>query len=172
MGSNMKIQLAKELSKQDSDLLFHWRERVFPHEGAKLDWSQPDWHLVASDSESVPVAHLGYSGYLVELDGEEEQTVVGVGGVVVRPEYQGQHIPGLLFEHLHGSRHALEISSIFTLFCPFRLERYYRKHGYKSFQGDVSFMQGPVRTRSENIRFMHRGSLEGSRTVRLRCEPW
>ena len=114
----MKIKLVKELSQRDSDLLFHWRERVFPHEGAKYDWSQPDWRLVACDAESVPVAHIGYAGYRIELDGEKEQTVVGVGGVVVRPEYQGQHIPGLLFECLHGSRHAQDISSIFTLFCP------------------------------------------------------
>ncbi len=168
----MRIQRVKELSERDNDLLFHWRERVFPHEGAEFTWSAHEWSLVAYDAEAAPVAHLGYAGYRIELDGDREQDVVGVGGVVVRPEYQGQHIPGLLFERLHGSRHALEISPVFTLFCPLRLESYYQRHGYTSFQGDVSFMQGPVRTRSEDLLFMHRGLVGDSGVLRLQCEPW
>lgn len=168
----MLIKLTKTLTERDSDLLFRWRERVFPEEGRKINWSEPEWHLVAYNRERDPIAHLSYSGFTIGLDKGRQQAVVGVGGVVVRPEQQGKNIPLKLFDHLHSSPHALEISNTFTLFCPLRLGSYYQRHGYQPFTGEFTFVQGAVATTTEEFMFMYRGADLSTRVIELNNEPW
>lgn len=97
--------------------------------------------------------------------------VVGVGGVVVRPEYQGQGIPALLFRELHDQGIRKTGGESFALFCPDRLVMYYERHGYRLHNGDVQFLQWGEKVVS-SFKFMHRGAIEPSGPVELTTAPW
>lgn len=168
----MEIKLVDELSDSENRHLFHWRERVFPIEGKELTWAQSAWHLLAFDGGEMPIAHLGYGNFSIFIDGLYREQVVGVGGVVARPEVQGKNIPSNLFNHLHESAHALALSKVFTLFCPERLIGYYQKHGYIAFGGELSFLQGGSQTTSENFMFMSYGRPLSAHTIKIESEPW
>ena len=93
-----------------------------------MQWAPLDWHILGLES-GKPVAHLGFDRFIVN-DAGAKVSVVGIGGVVVRPEFQGKGIPALLFRKLHEDCPENIRSETFTLFCPERLVAYYRKHGY------------------------------------------
>ena len=147
----MEIKLIDELTNSQIDHLFHWRERVFPIEGKEFEWAKSKWHLLALRENNEPTAHLGYADFTISLDNQSQAKVVGVGGVVVRPEDQGKNIPAKLFDFLHNSKHARSLSNIFTLFCPERLVSYYQKHSYRAFDGVVTFLQKGTSTNTKKI---------------------
>ena len=168
----MEIALVDEVSKEDSDCLFHWRDRVFPIEGKDITWAKSKWHLLAYEKELKPSAHIGYADFSILIDGEKEERVIGVGGVVVRPEYQGKKIPTKLFDYLHNSQHATSISKLFILFCPKRLERYYQSHGYTKFNGVVTFVQNGKVASSNEFTLMYFGRDLPAKTISVNGEPW
>lgn len=168
----MKISLVDKLSPQESEHLFHWRERVFPEEGKPFVWAQSKWHLLAHQDDSLPLGHLGYGDFRMLLDDDTEITVVGIGGVVVRPEEQGKHIPNKLFEYLHESAHAKDLSALFVLFCPRRLESYYSKHGYTKFEGPYTFVQGGVVTSTNDFALMFYGHPLVASKIHIAGELW
>lgn len=90
--------------------------------------------------EGVPVGQIGSDGFRVVAD-SVEYFVVGIGGVVVRPEFQGKGIPRLLFNEVHAETGGIIGSDIFTLFCPDGLVPYYEKHEYQRFDGKVVCLQ-------------------------------
>lgn len=145
---------------------------MFPEEGREILWAAPEWHLLAYSEKGDPIAHLGYASYVIGLDHGRQKTVIGIGGVVVRPEHQGRNIPTALFNHLHHSPHALEISNTFTLFCPMRLGSYYQRHGYVPFAGDFTFLQSNVETSSGDFMLMYRGPDLLTQNIRLEGRPW
>ncbi|TDO99568.1 GNAT family N-acetyltransferase [Marinomonas balearica] len=168
----MNIQFSESISEEDDTHLFHWRDQVFPIESKGIKWSQPTWHLLAANEGEQPSAHLGYGFYSIKLDGYQRVTVVGVGDVVVRPEAQGKRIPSLLFDYLHHSEHATSLTETFALFCPHRLESYYQQHGYKRFEGCVSFFQNNIATSTDKFVLMYRGKPFAGRAIAIECEPW
>ncbi|WCN17956.1 GNAT family N-acetyltransferase [Marinomonas mediterranea MMB-1] len=167
----MDIQFSDSMSKEEFEHLFRWREQVFPAEGKNIDWSQPDWHLYSREVGQLAAAHLGYGRYQLTLD-ERSIDVVGVGDVVVRPEHQGKGLPSKLFKHLHHCEHANTLAEVFTLFCPHRLESYYQQHGYRKFQGTVSFLQKGVATSSDDFILMYRGTPLTGKAITIKGEPW
>lgn len=168
----MEIYLVNELTKTQVDHLFHWRDRVFPVEGKDIQWAKSKWHLLAFDGSNEPSAHLGYADFMISFDDHSQEKIVGVGGVVVRPEFQGQNIPEKLFSYLHNSNHARSLSSIFTLFCPKRLESYYQKHGYRTFQGQFTFLQNGLSVSTDKFILMRYGSHLSSKNIHINSEPW
>ena len=169
----MQIRFTETLPEEDANYLFKWRKQVFPVEGESLVWSGIKWHLTASKSGGRPIAHIGYADFEVLINKSNKQSVVGVGDVVVRPEHQGERIPAKMFEYLHASAHAKKFSELFVLFCPLRLESYYKQHGYTKFVGAYTFMQGNEQSSSNKFILMYRGrDLSTVKTIGLECEPW
>ena len=102
--SNEAIQLTitDQLSGEDRDRLMGWRERVFPEEGIGMDWSTCDHHVLAS-SNGEAIGHIGFDLFDLRID-DVPNRCIGVGGVVVVPEFQGQHVPNLMFAGLQEWR--------------------------------------------------------------------
>lgn len=161
----LAIELLEFLSYAQQQSLFHWSERVFPEEGRGKEWAQSRWHLVASEGDKA-IGHIGFNRFEIVVDGQPLSTI-GVGGVVARPEYQGQGIVAGLFERLHEDSEG----ELISLFCPAYLVPYYRRYGYREQTGEVWFDQRgePVRSR---FAFMSRGELNPAADVRILSAPW
>ena len=97
----MKITIEQELNSIDETLLFRWADVVFPIEGRGLEWEKPEFHIVAWENER-PIGHIGFGKYVIEAD--MQISVIGVGGVVVRPEWQGKGVPLEMFTVLHNKK--------------------------------------------------------------------
>lgn len=166
----MRIETKKGISKEEWAYLTQWKERVFPEEGRGKEWSQVSWHTVAYADDGLPVGHIGFDGFYVNVN-SADHLVIGVGGVVVRPEYQGQGIPALLFQEVHNKGEQVVESGIFTLFCPDRLVPYYEKHGYSLHNGGVRFPQFGKRVISR-FNFMLKGASLDEGIIELRTAPW
>lgn len=166
----MKIETNKGISKDEWAYLTQWKERVFPDEGRGKEWSQVSWHTIAYAGDGSPVGHIGFDGFNVHVN-STKHLVVGIGGVVVRPEYQGQGIPTLLFQEVHDQGEHIIGSSLFALFCPDRLVPYYEKHGYKLHSNGVQFLQYGKRVVS-TFNFMFRGGTVEEGVIELQTAPW
>ncbi len=167
----MEIKIVTALSQADWDVLTDNNPHAFPEEGHQMQWQQSQWHIVAYDDHQLPIANIGFVGVNVQIE-EQEYHINGIGGVVVKPEYRGQHLPMTLFEKLHQSELALSISQTFALFCPFRLESYYQQAGYQTLKAPVSFMQEEGMTTSEHFAFMQFGEALPAKPVKIFSLPW
>lgn len=145
---------------------------MFPEEGIGFKWSPSRWHILAYADLDQPVAHLGFDAFPVATGDDREVTVIGVGGVVVRPEFQRQGIPRLLFDRLHHAEEARAVSDRFALFCPHWLSGYYEKLGYQPYQGRFTFLQDTVETATDRFAFMYRGGEFEPGSLRVLCHPW
>lgn len=161
----MRIEMLETLSDDQQNSLFRWRERVFPEEGRNKEWEQARWHLVASEGAKA-VGHIGFNRFELVVDCLPVATL-GVGGVVARPEYQGQGIIAGLFERLHKEFQ----DELFSLFCPPYLVSYYRRYDYREQAGEVWFRQGGARVRSK-FAFMSRGNLDPEAEIHISSRPW
>lgn len=166
----MEIQITEKIDPGHWHHLTQWRERVFPEEGIGKEWTEVSWHLLAFADDQNPVAHVGFDVFDILIDGVK-QKIIGVGGVVVRPEYQGQGIPAILFESLHEQGFEITGVDIYALFCPSRLGAYYSRHGYLRHNGEVWFVQNGVTVLSQ-FEFMHRGGIAQSAYIELLSPPW
>lgn len=165
----MECCIQTEIEEDEFNYLFKWRKHVFPLEGRGFVWSEPTHHIVARDNGKA-VGHIGFGAYTII--GEAEKVVIGVGGVVVRPEYQGRKIPGNMFAVLNSTDTLNAKDRIKTLFCPKRLVSYYENHGYEDFCHGFRFNQKYGYTRSDKLHFMTRGELGLTRFLSIPCYPW
>jgi len=165
----MDIEISEFMGKADKALLMEWSDQVFPVEGRKYNWSESTHHMIARSS-GEPIAHLGFGRYEIRNVGQSMH-VVGVGGVVVRPQWQGQRIPQRLFACLHSTEILDVREAVCTLFCPARLESYYSKLGYKKFTGEVFIPDGGQLERID-ISFMYHGEVEFGSPITLLTNPW
>ena len=166
----MKIKTKKGILQEEWHYLTHWKERVFPEEGRGKEWTPVSWHSIAYSEEKNPIGHIGFDSFEVFID-DVPRLVIGVGGVVVRPEYQGKGIPALLFNEVHNQAVKYLKADVFTLFCPSRLVSYYEQHGYQRHLVAVYFLQNNEKVLS-NFEFMHCGNLAADCEVVLQSEPW
>lgn len=165
----MDLELTDTLDSADRASLFEWDEQVFPVEGRAYRWSQPTHHILAR-IEGTAIAHLGFGRYEI-LDSARARSVIGVGGVVVRPEWQGRRIPQSLFDFLHGTPVLDARETPCTLFCPPRLEPYYSRYEYRPYGGEVRIpCSGGIRV--IDFRFMYRGGAGFSESITLTTDPW
>lgn len=166
----MEIERQELLEEHDRQHLMFWRERVFPEEGIGIQWAETRWHIVAREGQFA-AGHIGFGEFSIEVESQVLK-VIGVGGVVVRPEFQGQAVPAKMFDTLHNDAPKLIQSETFTLFCPERLQTYYQKHGYQPFSGRVHYQQGGEYCLCEKFVFMYRGSMPEVDTIHIPGEPW
>lgn len=165
----MEITIQTEIDEDDSNQLFKWDDVVFPIEGRDYDWAKPTHHIVARDN-GIPVGHIGFGQFLVI--GELEKMVIGVGGVVVRPEYQGLRVPEKMFDVLNSTDVLDAKNTVKTLFCPARLVSYYAHHGYKTYQHEFEFLQNQGYTKTDKIHFLVRGEPGLSGDLKIPSNPW
>ena len=165
----MEIAIQSELTEDEANHLFKWSECVFPIEGGEFEWAKPQRSIVARDN-GLAIAHVGFG--LFKVIGDNEKAVIGVGAVVVRPEYQGQGIPEKMFDVLNATRVLNAAREAKTLFCPGSLVSYYERHGYKEYCYPVKFMQKNGYTETDNFRFMVRGNLGFFCEVSIPSFPW
>lgn len=165
----MDLQLSETINAAEKVHLMEWSDQVFPVEGRKYTWSEPSHHIIAY-AAGKPVAHLGFGRYEI-VNGDRRTQLIGVGGVVVRPEWQGNGIPQRLFEVLHSTPELDTRNSVCTLFCPTRLETYYKKHGYQKYGGVVHIPNGE-QPKVFDFSFMYRGEAEFSPSISLVTNPW
>lgn len=135
-----------------------------------MEWSPTSRHVLAFADGPKPVAHIGFDEFDILLD-DKKTSVIGIGGVVVRPEYQGRRIPALLFDALHAHAPEKMNSRMYALFCPPRLVAYYDKFGYVPHRGQVWYLQQGVETRS-TFEFMYRGDGGPMTAVKIPSNPW
>ncbi|WP_165771577.1 GNAT family N-acetyltransferase [Vreelandella nigrificans] len=166
----MRIDTKKGILESDWHYLTQWKERVFPEEGRSKEWTPVSWHSIAYSEANDPIGHIGFDRFEVLIDAVPH-LVIGIGGVVVRPEYQGQGIPALLFNEVHDQARKHLGAGVFTLFCPSRLVTYYEKHGYQRYPGAVYLLQQGEKVLS-TFEFMHHGDLAAVGKVVLQSEPW
>ncbi|MGH1470393.1 MAG: GNAT family N-acetyltransferase [Cellvibrionaceae bacterium] len=165
----MKFSIEDHLSRDDDEKLFNWSDQVFPVEANPYTWADSQKHIIARDND-FPAAHLGYGFYTIVTEGQKV-TTIGVGDIVVRPEYQGQHIPTTLFEMLHGQEELQTKNILFSLFCPQRLVPYYNHFGYSLYPDSVEFLQDDKYVKCISPQFMTRGpNIFGH--IRIPSEPW
>jgi predicted N-acetyltransferase YhbS len=167
----MEIVFKRTLDEKSWTHLTGWSESVFPEEGKGMEWAALGWHVLGVE-EGQPVAHVGFDRFTIN-DSGANISVVGVGGVVVRPEFQRKGIPTLLFRKLHEDCPEAVQADTFTLFCPERLVAYYRRHGYEKVERKVEILQygNSITT---TFTFMARGSgvqKQGGKIV-LSGPPW
>jgi len=167
----MELKIVENLSDQDFDYLFNWDESIFPIEGQGINWAKPKHRIIAFEND-LPIAHIGFAPFQLILDSEQVIEVVGVGGVLVRPEHQGKNIPNKLFTLLHSCQEAIAISTVFTLFCPERLVKYYQRHGYKRYKGNYTFMQNKETTGTDKFIFMYQGLDINAQDIHINGNPW
>lgn len=163
------MEIIEQLGEQDRADLFHWAEQVFPIEGRALQWCAPSHHLLYRQSGQA-IGHIGFGVHTLLSDGEPLD-VIGVGQVVVRPEYQGQGIPKAMFEVLHLRAPALLGPKLFTLFCPPRLQTYYCRHGYRTLEGTLASPESAALANS-NFYFMYYGRPQPGKRLVLTSHPW
>ncbi len=166
----MEVIIKSDLSVNDSDHLFKWSDCVFPAEGLRFVWARPERHIVAFVNDSA-VGHIGFGRFSV-YDGEDRKDVIGVGGVVVRPEFQGQRIPKKMFNLLNTTEVLDSAHLPKTLFCPKRLVSYYARHGYSEFGYPLKFKQDWGFVESSEFSFMVKGELGFSCAVSIPSYPW
>ena len=166
----MKILFEEELTDKDRESLFGWSERVFPIEGYQYIWAKPTHRIVARE-KGIAVAHLGFASFTLETRTKNIK-VIGVGSVVVRPEYQGKKIPNTLFSMLHNSDVLESKKTASSLFCPERLTSYYAKHGYSVFAGRVRFLQKGKYVETNEYSLMLRGASNFTGIISIPSEPW
>ena len=167
----VEIFIQSEIEKMDSNHLFHWNDNVFPAEGREFTWAEPQRHIIVKD-RGLAIGHIGFGVFKVVGDEDENKEVIGVGGVVVRPEYHGQGIPGKMFEVLNATDTLNSASTVKTLFCPSRLTGYYKRHGYKEYCHSVKFIQNEGYTEASEFRFMVRGNFGLSCGLSIPSYPW
>ena len=166
----MHIQIQQKITSADWQSLTDWAEQVFPEEGRDLQWGESSHHIVARDTDGKAVGHIGVGQFALTTT-LGTRYVLGVGGVVVRPEYQGQRLPEKLFSALHTMPLDAFQTQTFALFCPFRLVDYYRRHGYQPFEHAVVAMDGDT-NRFANFCFMTRGNIDWQSPIQLQTLPW
>ena len=169
MPTDVKVEISQELADTDWDRLTGWREHVFPEEGIGTEWIGSQQHVVGGVDGSI-VAHLGFGVYPLILD-SRQSSCIGVGGVVVLPEFQGQHLPNRLFAELRAWREREFAELPLTLFCPARLVNYYNRHGFREVTLPVSYDQSG-RSVPSALPFMSDRPLGAVARIELPTCPW
>ena len=168
--SDPTIEIVATLSDADADALFAWDENIFPQEGRAFTWENPTHHIIARVDGNA-VAHVGIGDYVVHSK-DASVGVIGVGGVVVRREFQRRGIPRFLFNELATTDVLQASRKPATLFCPERLVPYYEQHAFRRYEDAVSVLQQGQYVDTRPFAFMLRGPAPLSGALQVPSAPW
>jgi GNAT superfamily N-acetyltransferase len=169
METEIRIRITNRMTDEDWRRLTTWREHVFSPEGLGTDWVGGKMHILAS-AFGKAVGHIGFDVYTLIIDGEEHKCI-GVGAVVVIPEYQGQHLPARMFERLREWRDENHSDIPLALFCPASLVSYYRRHNFTECMQDVFYLQKSDYHESK-FKFMTDRPIHAKDSIYIPSNPW
>jgi len=135
----MEIIHKNGLTPVESERLFHWREHVFDPVDPGIEFSHLAHHYLAVDDGRV-AAHAACDLKRIRQH-EVEIPVVGIGSVVVHPEYQGRKLAQTVLRHIHGRMESEHPADIAWLFCMPSMEKYYVTCGYRTIMAPVRYEQ-------------------------------
>ncbi|MEX0289399.1 MAG: hypothetical protein AB3N14_09840 [Flavobacteriaceae bacterium] len=167
--SRIELRIADSLSGEDWRSLTTWREHVFSPEGIGTDWVGGNLHIRAS-SDGVAIGHIGFGTFTLIID-KVETPCIGVGGVVVVPEYQGQRLPMRMFELLREWRDQKDSNLPLVLCCPKNLLKYYHYHNFKQIVNDVYYLQRGSYEKSK-FEWMSDKPLSVKESIYIPSNPW
>ena len=170
MSENLiEVQVTEKMTDDDWRRLTTWREHVFSPEGLGTDWIEGNMHILAS-SGGKAVGHIGFDIYTLVIDGKESKCI-GVGAVVVIPDFQGQHVPLRMFDKLREWRSKDHSEIPLALFCPKSLVSYYKKHNFTEFTKDVFYTQKENCQKSK-FEFMTDKPMNIAESIYIPSNPW
>lgn len=167
--SEIKIEITDNLSGEDWRVLTTWREHVFSPEGIGTDWVGGELHIRAS-SEGNVIGHVGFDTYTLIIDGEETRCI-GIGAVVVVPEFQGRRLPARMFEKLRDWRDGKDPNLPLVLCCPKFLVNYYKNHGFTEIRSEVYYLQKGDYQKSK-FEWMADRRISEKGSVHIPSNPW
>lgn len=167
--SRIRIEITDKLSGEDWRVLTTWREHVFSPEGIGMDWTGGELHIRASSGGNA-IGHIGFDIYNLIVEGEKFQCV-GVGAVVVVPEYQGQRLPMRMFDKLREWRDGKDANLPLVLCCPQYLVKYYKHHGFTEIRDPVFYLQNGIYEPSK-FEWMADKPVGGKGSIHIPSNPW
>lgn len=165
----LEIQVTEKITADDWRALTTWREHVFPPEGVGTDWIGGKMHILASSGRQA-IAHIGFDIYTLIIDGKESE-FIGVGAVVVIPDFQGQHLPMRMFDALREWRDEKHAGTPLALFCTKALSGYYKNHNFKACVNEVFYLQKDSYQKSK-FEFMTDQSMDDKGHIYIPSNPW
>ncbi len=169
----MKIVHKSRLTEKESDRLFRWREHVFSPIDPGIEMNALAHHYVMLDDDEA-IAHAQCDVRILERHGQR-RPILGVGAVVVRPEYQGRKLGHKLLAHLHGLLGSRFDAEAAWLFCLPELGDYYALCGYREVKSPVYFEQSTglaLCPWSSMIYVTPHGRFEDDGEIIIRSKPW
>jgi len=150
----MKIEFAAadQLSAKQKESLKQLRATVYPAAvlatliGKDITWASPQWSVLVWDEDEL-VSRVGLIVREVSSNGETK-TIGGIGGVMTHPQRQSK---GYASEAMREAvRHFDEEFKVAyaLLFCGSRLIEYYKRLGWKPFEGSI-YVEQPRKGRIE-----------------------
>jgi GNAT superfamily N-acetyltransferase len=138
----MKIEFAAadQLSAKQKESLKQLRAAVYPAAalatliGKDITWASPQWSVLVWDEDEL-VSRVGLVVREIISNGESK-TIGGIGGVMTHPDRQSK---GFASEAMREAvRHFDEWETAYALlFCGSRLIEYYKRLGWKPFEGSI-----------------------------------
>ena len=139
----MKIEFLEmgNLSETQTEALNRLRAAVYPPEvlatlpGIAFSWASAQWSVFLWDEDEL-VARVGLVTREILADGVTKN-IGGIGGVMTHPNRQGQRLASLaMLEASKRFTDELKVSYALLFFRPHLLE-FYKRLGWKSFEGQV-----------------------------------
>ena len=169
MENKIEITVASSITENDWKRLTTWREDVFSPEGKGTDWIGGKRHIIASSSDAA-IGHIGFDVYRLHIDGQETECI-GVGAVVVIPEYQGISLPARMFACLRKLRDEKHPGLPLALFCPKSLVSYYNRHSFDECFKEVWYTQKGEFVLSK-FSFMIDRAIDVKSRIEITTNPW
>jgi predicted GNAT family N-acyltransferase len=169
----MEIVHRSNLTSREVDRLFRWREHVFSPLAPGIEMSALAHHYVMLDDDEA-VAHAQCEVRVLERQGMR-RPILGIGAVVVRPEYQGKKLGHEILAHLHGLLGSSFDAQAAWLFCAPELLRYYELAGYRRVKSPVYFEQSTGLDLCPWVSMIYEkpsGLFEDNGEIIIRSKPW
>src|ERR1044071_5310785 len=139
----MKLELvaADQFSEIQKESLKQLRATVYPAAvlatlvGKQVAWASPQWSILVWDNDEL-VSRVGLVRREVNSNGETK-TIGGIGGVMTHPERQSK---GYATEAMREAVRLFDEEfkvAYALLFCGSRLIEFYKRLGWKPFEGSV-----------------------------------
>jgi GNAT superfamily N-acetyltransferase len=137
-----------------------------------LSWREKDWHFFL-DVDGEPVSHVGVLLHDVLVDGVPVP-VVGLGGVITEPGFQGRGFAQILLREAVAFMTDELDADFGFLFCLPRLVPFYESLGWRMLPGPVLIEQpdGALESPVESMVLPLRGRLWPPGKVEIRSLPW
>jgi GNAT superfamily N-acetyltransferase len=141
-------------------------------EGYRLQWQPKSQHVFVIEG-GIMACHVGLVTQMVTV-GDHLVPVVGIGGVLTRPDCRGRGLGQLVMRTAQEFVVKHKIANFGLLFCRAAMQGWYERLGWSPITEPVWFDQPEGAIRSPLVVMLKCCGQERwpGGTVRLRCLPW